>query len=96
MDNTTVNNASERTTVYLDPRVKRGVQYYALRDDSSLSKIINEKLIEYLEDESDRIAALDSLDDTTEPMSFSQAVKELGFDIHDIRDKAQAELRKAA
>ncbi len=96
MNNTTTNHPSEKTTIYLDPQVKRGVQYVALRDDSSLSKIINDRLIEYLEDEADTVAARAALEDHELSISFAQAAKELGFDIHDIRRKAQAEIRTSA
>ena len=93
MNNTTTKTASGKTTVYLDPKVKRGVQYYALRDHLSLSKIINDRLIEYLEEEADAMAVRAALKDQELPVSFSQAAKELGFNIHDIQRKAQAEIR---
>ncbi len=70
MNDTTTNTASEKTTVYLDSRVKRGVQYYALRDNSSLSKIINDRLIEYLEDEADAITGRAALKDQEMPVGF--------------------------
>lgn len=96
MSDKTTNAVPVRTTVYLDPKVKRGVQYYALRDDSSLSKVINDRLVEYLEDEADTMAVRAALEDQELPVSLSQAAKELGFDIHDIRRKAKAEVHSAA
>lgn len=44
---------TDKTTLYLDPRVKKSAQYYALRDDRSLSDIVNEQLQEYIEDLAD-------------------------------------------
>ena len=87
---------NEKTTVYLNPRIKRGTQYYALLDDSSLSEIINATLADYLEDQADIRAAREALADDEAAISFSQAAKELGFNAHDIRRTAQAEIRSAA
>lgn len=87
---------NEKTTIYIDPKIKKSVQYYALRDSSSLSRIINDKLFEYLEDMTD-IAALEAAknsDDTYEP--FDKMVGELGLNIDEIRSKAQVERKKAA
>ena len=60
--------SSEKTTIYLDPKVKKSVQYYALRDDSSLSKIINDRLSDYLEDMADT---------TAEPLASSVQLEEV-------------------
>lgn len=91
-----MSTSSEKTTIYLNPKIKKSVQYYALRDDSSLSKIINTKLEEYLEDMAD-IAALEKTKNTGETfISLEQAAKELGFDIDEIRNKARASGSKAA
>lgn len=48
-----MSDTTEKTTIYLDPQVKKGVQYYALRDNTSLSQIINTQLEEYIEDMTD-------------------------------------------
>ncbi|MEI9913564.1 MAG: DUF6290 family protein [Candidatus Saccharibacteria bacterium] len=87
---------NEKTTIYLDPKIKKSVRYYALRDDRSLSSIINEKLFEYLEDMAD-IAALEEARNSSEDyISFDQLVDDLGLDINAIRSKAQIERQKAA
>jgi hypothetical protein len=44
---------NEKTTIYLDPKIKKSVQYYVLRDRRSLSDIINQRLEEFLEDMAD-------------------------------------------
>ena len=87
---------NEKTTIYLDPRVKKGVQYYALRDDSSLSQIINEKLLEYLEDQADKLAIAEANGEKDEWVTFDQVVKELGLNKDEIHRQAQAERTKTA
>ncbi len=86
----------ERTTVYLDPKIKKSVQYYALRDDSSLSEIINERLFEYLEDMADIAAIEEARKEPGDFIPLEQVVKELGFDIDEIRRHSEAERKKAA
>lgn len=96
--NTKVTNNSisnEKTTIYLDPRIKKSVQYYALRDDSSLSQIINEKLFEYLEDQSDRAALETAQAEKGTLVSLGQVMKDLALDDHEIQHHIQAERRKA-
>lgn len=91
MTSSLIKKTNEKTTVYLDPKVKKSVQYYALRDNQSLSAIINEKLFEYLEDMADIAALEESRKDGGDFIPFEQVVKELGLDIDEIRRKAQAE-----
>jgi Family of unknown function (DUF6290) len=61
---------------------------YALRDNSSLSQIINQQLIEYLEDQED-IAAANKARKEVGYVSFDDAVKELGLDLHALRNSAK-------
>ena len=88
------NSSNEKTTLYIDPRVKRGVQFYALRDRRSLSEIVNEKLLEYLEDMADRAAIEARKGEPTIP--FEDALKGLGFSLDDIRNQAEKERPKRA
>lgn len=89
-------STKEKTTIYLNPKVKKGVQYYALRDDKSLSEIIDAQLIEFLEDMED-IADIDKImAEGGEFIPFEDVVKELGLDLDEIRRDAQAERRKTA
>jgi hypothetical protein len=85
---------NEKTTIYLDPKIKKSVRYYALRNDRSLSSIISEKLIDYLEDMADITALEDARNSDEEYTSFDQLVDELGLDINEIRSKAQVEHQK--
>jgi hypothetical protein len=87
---------NEKTTIYLDPKIKKSVQYYALRDSSSLSAIINDKLYEYLEDMADTVALDHERNNENDYISFENIVEDLGLDLNEIRNKAQAERQKTA
>lgn len=76
---------SSRTTVYLDPKIKKGAQFYAIRDNTSLSAIINNKLFEYLEDQAD-IAVLKDREKDAEFMPLEQVLKELGLSEKDLQN----------
>ncbi|HUD06674.1 MAG TPA: DUF6290 family protein [Candidatus Saccharimonadales bacterium] len=89
-------SVNEKTTIYIDPRIKRSVQYYALRDARSLSAIINEKLFEYLEDMADIAAIKEARKEKDEFIPFEQAVKELGLNLDEIRSEAKAERKQTA
>jgi hypothetical protein len=86
------NISNEKTTLYIDPRIKRGVQFYALRDRRSLSAIVNEKLLEYLEEMADSAAIEMRKDEPTIP--FEDVVKGLGFSLDEIRSQAKKERPK--
>ncbi len=85
---------NEKTTIYLNPRIKKSVQHYALRDSRSLSEIINEKLFEYLEDMADRTALSKARKESDEFVTLDQMVHELGLDLNEIRGHAQTERQK--
>jgi len=86
--------SNEKTTIYLDPKLKKSVQYYALRDDKSLSAIINEKLFEYLEDMADMAALNDARKTSDDFLSLQEVIEDLGLDINEIRSKTQVERKK--
>ena len=85
---------NEKTTIYLDPKIKKSVRYYAVRDDKSLSEIINGQLLAYLE-EQDEIAAYDNAkkeyDRDNETFTLAEVAKELGFNVDEIRNSAHKE-----
>lgn len=88
--------SNEKTTIYLDPRVKKYVQYYALRDRSSLSEIINERLLEYLEDMADAASLEEAMNKPKDDyIPLNQAIKELGFDLNEIRSQDVSKSPKA-
>lgn len=88
--------ANEKTTVYLDPRVKKSVRYYAVRDDKSLSEIINERLFEYLEDQDDIADAEKARNDGVPAASFEEALKELGISLDEIQSRTKTSSNKTA
>jgi predicted transcriptional regulator len=87
---------NEKTTIYLDPRIKKAAQYYALRDASSLSQIINEKLFEFLEDQADIAALTVAHAEEGDFVSLDQVITELALDPDEIRSQAEAERAKTA
>jgi DNA primase large subunit len=87
-------NSNEKTTLYLDPRVKRTAQFYALRDRRSLSDVVNESLLRYLEDLADIAVVEERKGEPTE--SFEHVVKELGFSLDEIQGTAKKERTKRA
>lgn len=86
--------SNKKTTIYLDPKIKKSVQYYALRDDRSLSALINERLVEYLEDMADITALQDARNSKDEFVMFEKFVEDLGLNVDEIRSKAQVERQK--
>lgn len=82
---------SEKTTIYLEPSVKKSVQYYAVRDDKSLSKIINDRLSEYLETQEDIANAEKARCDGDQIVSFEEVLNDLGIDINALQDRAKVE-----
>jgi hypothetical protein len=90
MSHTNLNKKSsnEKTTIYLDPKIKKSVRYYAVRDDKSMSEIINQKLFEYLEEQDDIATyreAKAEYETDGKLHSLDGIIKELGLDINDIR-----------
>ena len=45
-----MSNLSAKTTIYLDPNVKKFIRHKAVAEDRSLSDIINDQFAEMLED----------------------------------------------
>lgn len=63
---------SERTTVYLNPYVKKFLQHEAVEQGKSISELINDQLAELLEDAED-VAAVHER--KTEPLVAWEKVK---------------------
>lgn len=89
---------TDKTTIYLDARIKKSAQYYALRDNLSLSQIINDQLVEYLEDMADVVAVDEARAEIKQvgTIPFEQVVKDLGLDINEIRRTARSQRQKTA
>lgn len=87
---------NEKTTLYLDPKIKKSVRYYAIRDNRSLSEIVNEKLFEYLEDMEDIAAAEKARNDGEKPIPFEEVLKSMGISLDEVRNRNKASSKKAA
>ncbi len=77
------NTSSDKTTVYLDPAVKKFLQHKAIEDDTSISAIINDVFENELED---ILLAEDLNKIRKEPTySFDEALKKVGLTYEDLR-----------
>jgi len=79
-----MSNQSSRTTVYLDTNLKKFIRHKAVADGTSVSKIINTYLGDYLEDLSDIAAIEERRGGPTIP--FEEVLKDLGLTYDDLRD----------
>jgi hypothetical protein len=75
---------SEKTTIYLNPYVKKFIQHKAVEEDRSVSDIVNDYFAEMLED-------LDDIKEIEkrrgEPgIPFEEALKELGITYEQLRN----------
>ncbi len=79
-----VNTASSKTTIYLDPTVKKFLQHKAIEEETSISDIINERIEEEMA--SDKLIALIEERRKEPTISFEEALKECGLTYDDLRD----------
>ena len=78
-----MSNLSEKTTIYLNPNVKKFIRHKAVAEGRSVSDVINDQFAEMLED----------LDDIKEikkrrgepSIPFEDALKELGITYEQLR-----------
>jgi hypothetical protein len=76
-------NLSKRTTVYLNPTVKKFIQHKAVAEGHSVSTVINDCFADMLEDLED-IGEINKR--RNEPtVSFDEVLKELGLTYDDLR-----------
>ena len=76
--------AGSKTTIYLDPMVKKFLQHKAIEEDTSISDLINERVEEEMA--GDKFAALLSERSKEPTVSFEDMMKELGLTYDDLRD----------
>ena len=78
-----MSNLSEKTTIYLNPNVKRFIRHKAVAEDRSVSDVINDQFAEMLEDLDD-IKEIDKR--RGEPsIPFENVLKELGVTYEQLR-----------
>lgn len=78
-----MSNLSEKTTIYLDPTVKKFLQHKAVAESRSLSDVINEQFADMLEDLSD-IKEIEKRRGE-QAIPFEQVLQELGLTYDQLR-----------
>lgn len=68
---------NEKTTIYLNPQVKKFIRYKAVAEDRSMSEIINEYFADMLEDIVDKKAVDKRRSEPT--ISFQDMIQDLGI-----------------
>jgi hypothetical protein len=74
---------SERTTVYLNPKVKRFIQHKAVAEGHSVSTIVNDYFADMLEDLDDIRELKRRREEST--VSFDEVLQDLGLTYNDLR-----------
>ncbi len=77
-------SANDKTTIYLDPVVKKFLQHKAIEEDTSISDLINERIEEEMA--GDKFHALLGKRRKEPTVSFEDMMKELGLTYEDLRD----------
>jgi len=72
-----MSNLSERTTIYLNPSVKKFLKHKAVAESRSLSDVINDQFANMLEDLSDIKAIEDRRNEKAVP--FEEVLHDLGL-----------------
>lgn len=80
----TANTAISKTTIYLDPTVKKFLQHKAIEEETSISDLINERFEEEMA--SDKLIALIEERKKEPTISFEDMMRELGLTYDDLRD----------
>ena len=78
-----MSNLSEKTTIYLNPNVKKFIRHKAVAEDRSVSDVINDHFAEMLEDLDDIKEIRKRRGESSIP--FEDALKELGITYEQLR-----------
>lgn len=81
--NVDMSNLSDKTTIYLNPSVKRFLQHKAVAERRSVSEIINEEFADMLEDLEDIKEIEERRKEPSVP--FETVLQELGLTYDDLR-----------
>ncbi len=82
-----MSSLSEKTTIYLDPQVKKFLQHKAIAEGRSVSVVINEQFEDMLEDLSD-IKEIGKRR-AEESIPFETVLKELGLTYEQLRSRVR-------
>jgi len=75
---------TDRTTVYLNPYVKKFVQHKAIEESRSISSVINNKLADMLDDlASEKVRGIRKTESATR---FESVLKKAGLSYDDLRE----------
>lgn len=78
-----MSNLSSKTTIYLNPNVKKFIQHKAVEENRSVSDIINDQFADMLEDLEDIKTIRERRKEPS--VSFDEALKELGLTYDQLR-----------
>ena len=78
-----MSNLSSKTTIYLNPKVKKFIQHRAIGEDRSVSAIVNEQFEEMLEDLDDIKTIRERSDESS--VSFNDVLEELYLTYDNLR-----------
>jgi hypothetical protein len=78
-----MSNLSDKTTIYLNPMVKKFISHKAIEDGSSVSAVINEHFADLLEDLSDVVEIEKRRGEAT--VSFDEVLKGLKLTYNDLQ-----------
>lgn len=78
-----MSDLSSKTTVYLNPKVKKFIQHKAVEEDRSVSDIINDQFADMLEDLDDLRVIKERHDESS--VTFEDVLSELGITYDQLR-----------
>ena len=79
-----MSNLTEKTTIYLDPKIKSFIKHKAVADKQSVSEIINDYFADMYEDLEDIKVIRKRRKEST--LSFEESLASLGLTYSDLRD----------
>ena len=79
-----MSNLTEKTTIYLNPYVKKFIQHKAIADNASISQTVNDYFADMAEDLDDVAVIKKRRKEPT--TTFENALANLGLDYEDLRD----------
>jgi hypothetical protein len=89
-----MSDLSQKTTIYLNPQVKKFIQHKAIAEDTSVSEIINSYFADILEDLEDLKKLEKRRGEPT--VSFEEVLNDLGLTYDDLQDSVREKRTKRA
>jgi len=79
-----MSDLTAKTTIYLDPLVKRFIQHKAIEEDRSVSDVVNDYFADMLEDLEDAKEVIKRRGEPT--VSFEKVLSDMGLTYADLQD----------